>query len=102
MKSVGEVDRRPKSVAYTTKSDKKVNQKMSLQIKTSKPSNPAPGALPAAIKTDVELAQSTETISIVAQFTSPDGEVGPNLNLPANLTPELLEILLNELLHNVR
>jgi len=74
---------------------------MSLQIRKSKPPNPLPGALPTAIATDLAPIPGG-FMSIVAQFTSPDGEIGPNLNVPANLTPELLEILLNELLQNVR
>ncbi|KAI9027966.1 quinon protein alcohol dehydrogenase-like superfamily [Hyaloraphidium curvatum] len=38
---------------------------------------------------------------VVAQFKSPDGEVsGPPLNLPADANPEILEVLLNQLLKN--
>ena len=40
---------------------------------------------------------------VVATFQSPDGqEVGPSLTIPANITPAQLELLLNQLLQNVR
>lgn len=39
---------------------------------------------------------------VVAQFKTADGEsTGPPLNLPANATPEQLELLLNQLLNQV-
>jgi len=41
--------------------------------------------------------------SVLAQFKSVDGQVatGPPLTLPVNITPEQLEIVLNQLLNNV-
>lgn len=40
---------------------------------------------------------------VVAQFKTADGETtGPPLNLPADATPEQLELLLNQLLNQVR
>jgi ribosome assembly protein 4 len=40
---------------------------------------------------------------IVAKFKSPEGDLsGPTLNLPAGTTPEQLQLLLNQLLENVR
>jgi transcriptional regulator of heat shock response len=40
--------------------------------------------------------------SILAVFQSTDGQTaGPSLQLPANITPEQLELLLNQLLQNV-
>jgi hypothetical protein len=39
---------------------------------------------------------------VVAQFKTADGEsTGPPLNLPADATPEQLELLLNQLLNQV-
>lgn len=44
-----------------------------------------------------------EGTMIVAQFKSADGEAtGPPLNLPGDATPEQLELLLNQLLNQVR
>ncbi|TPX30361.1 hypothetical protein SmJEL517_g06047 [Synchytrium microbalum] len=50
----------------------------------------------------VELPKMSDGMKIVAQFKSPStGEVtGPPLNLPAETTPEQLQLLLNKLLGN--
>lgn len=43
-----------------------------------------------------------EGTMIVAQFKSADGDVtGPPLNLPGDVSPEQLELLLNQLLNQV-
>lgn len=43
-----------------------------------------------------------EGATVIAQFKSPEGETcGPPLNLPANVNPEQLALLLNNLLQNV-
>jgi hypothetical protein len=41
--------------------------------------------------------------TVVCQFQSPEGEIrGPSLNLPADVKPDQLALLLNNLLQNVR
>lgn len=61
-----------------------------------RPANPTPSTpyVPA-------LAPAAATQHVVAQFKSADGEPsGPPLNLPADANPEILEVLLNQLLKN--
>lgn len=54
------------------------------------------------VKEAEPLPQAPVGSTVVAQFKSPEGDVsGPALNLPANATPEQLELLLNNLLSNV-
>ena len=49
---------------------------------------------------DVPIPPSGSTV--VAQFKSPDGLItGPSLNLPIDVNPEQLHLLLNNLLQNV-
>lgn len=44
-----------------------------------------------------------ESASLVAQFLSVDGEIkGPQIYLPIDTTPDQLQVLLNNLLENVR
>jgi ribosome assembly protein 4 len=46
---------------------------------------------------EVQIAQQ-----VVAQFKNSDGEnVGPPLNLPSDVTPDQLHLLLNQILENV-
>ncbi|CAO3632863.1 unnamed protein product [Cunninghamella blakesleeana] len=53
-------------------------------------------AAKAAIKAAAETMQEGQ--KVVAQFKTEDGEsTGPPLNLPADVTPEQLELLLNQL-----
>ncbi|KAG2223667.1 hypothetical protein INT45_007245 [Circinella minor] len=59
------------------------------------PANKAKAAAAAA----VAIPLMPEGTKVVAQFKSADGEsTGPPLNLPADVTPEQLELLLNQLL----
>ena len=56
----------------------------------------------AAAVTQVD-AEATAFGNLTAQFKSTDGETtGPPLNLPADATPEQLQLLINELLGSVR
>jgi ribosome assembly protein 4 len=66
------------------------------RIAVPRPANPTPSTpyIPAA-PTAASLAH------VVCQFRSSDGEsAGPPLNLPADANPEILEVLLNQLLKN--
>lgn len=48
------------------------------------------------------IEQIPEGQSVIAQFKSVDGEsTGPPLNLPVNVTPDQLEMLLNQLMNTV-
>ena len=63
------------------------------------PANKAKAAAAAAIA----IPLMPEGTKVVAQFKSADGEsTGPPLNLPADVTPEQLELLLNQLLEQVK
>ena len=52
----------------------------------------------------MELDEADDTAhSLVAQFLTVDGEErGPQVYLPADTTPDQLQVLLNSLLENVR
>lgn len=55
-----------------------------------------------AIATAQANAEAAAFGNLIAQFKSTDGETtGPPLNLPADTTPEQLQLLINELLGNV-
>jgi ribosome assembly protein 4 len=55
------------------------------------------------IKVEDEAPQAPTGTTVVAQFKSPEGDIsGPSLNLPADVNPEQLQLLLNNLLNNVR
>jgi len=54
--------------------------------------------------TDSNVSDGSENLgNIIAQLKSIDDEpCGPPLSLPANVTPEQLQLLVNQLLNNVR
>lgn len=65
------------------------------KLAVARPANPTPSTpyVPAPVATSGK--------HIVCQFKSPDGDSsGPPLNLPADTNPEILEVLLNQLLKN--
>jgi ribosome assembly protein 4 len=54
------------------------------------------------VKKEETAPQAPTGTTVVAQFKSPEGNIsGPSVNLPADVTPEQLQLLLNNLLNNV-
>jgi hypothetical protein len=52
-------------------------------------------------KESVHVSTGPTGMTVTAQFQSPEGSIsGPSLNLPANVTPDQLSLLLNHLLSN--